>query len=56
MKLGVYLSPQDRKHGVGVGGKAKDGGAAQQAEYEKLFRTATDGSAEQVRRDDGGVV
>jgi alpha-L-fucosidase len=37
MKLGVYLSPQDRKHGVGVGGKAKD--PADQASYEKLLRT-----------------
>lgn len=36
MKLGVYLSPQDRKHGVGVGGRAKD--PAKQAEYESLFR------------------
>lgn len=36
MKLGVYISPQDRKHGVGVGGKAKD--PQNQAEYEKLFR------------------
>jgi alpha-L-fucosidase len=36
MKLGVYLSPQDRKHGVGVGGQAKD--PSQQAAYEKLFR------------------
>ena len=37
MKLGVYLSPQDRKHNIGVGGKADD--AAQQPAYEKLFRT-----------------
>ena len=36
MKLGVYLSPADRKHGVGVGGRAAD--PARQAEYEKLFR------------------
>ncbi len=36
MRLGVYLSPQDRIHGVGVGGRAKD--PARQAEYEKLFR------------------
>jgi hypothetical protein len=36
MRLGVYLSPQDRKHDVGVGGRAKD--AARQAEYERLFR------------------
>jgi alpha-L-fucosidase len=37
MKLGVYISPQDRHHGVGVGGKASD--PAKQADYEKLFRT-----------------
>jgi alpha-L-fucosidase len=37
LKLGVYLSPQDKKHSVGVGGKAKD--PAKQAEYEKLFRS-----------------
>jgi alpha-L-fucosidase len=37
MKLGVYISPQDRKHGVGVGGKAKT--PEEQAAYEKLFRT-----------------
>jgi alpha-L-fucosidase len=37
MKLGVYLSPQDRTHKVGVGGKADD--PTKQAEYEKLFRT-----------------
>jgi alpha-L-fucosidase len=36
MKLGVYISPQDKKHGVGVGGRTSD--AAKQAEYEKLFR------------------
>ncbi|MCC6676509.1 MAG: alpha-L-fucosidase [Phycisphaerales bacterium] len=36
IKLGVYLSPQDRTHGVGVGGRAKD--PARQPEYEKLFR------------------
>lgn len=36
IKLGVYLSPQDRKHGVGIGGKAKD--ESRQAEYESLFR------------------
>lgn len=35
--LGVYLSPQDKKHAVGVGGKAKD--PAKQAEYEQVFRT-----------------
>jgi alpha-L-fucosidase len=36
LKLGVYLSPQDRKHGIGVGGRAKD--PAGQAPYEQLFR------------------
>ena len=36
IKLGVYLSPADRKHGVGVGGRAAD--PVQQAGYEKLFR------------------
>lgn len=36
MKLGVYLSPQDRIHKVGVGGKAED--PAQQEAYEALFR------------------
>lgn len=37
LKLGVYLSPQDRKHGIGIGGKAKN--PADQPTYEKLFRT-----------------
>ena len=37
MKLGVYLSPQDRKHGIAVGGRAKD--PSQQSAYESLFRT-----------------
>ncbi len=37
MKLGVYISPQDKKHNIGVGGKAAD--ATKQAEYETLFRT-----------------
>ncbi len=37
LKLGVYLSPQDRKHGIGVGGKAKN--PTDQPAYEKLFRT-----------------
>lgn len=37
LKLGVYLSPMDRKHGVEVGGKAKTPEA--QAAYETLFRT-----------------
>ncbi len=36
MKLGVYLSPRDLKHGVGIGGKAQD--PAKQAEYETMFR------------------
>jgi alpha-L-fucosidase len=36
IKLGVYLSPADRKHGIGVGGRGAD--QARQAEYEKLFR------------------
>ncbi len=36
MKLGVYLSPQDKTHAVGVGGKAKD--PAKQGEYERIFR------------------
>jgi len=36
MKLGVYLSPQDKKHGIGIGGKAKT--PEEQAQYEKLFR------------------
>ncbi|MBL8999846.1 MAG: alpha-L-fucosidase [Phycisphaerae bacterium] len=36
MKLGVYLSPQDRKQNVGVGGRAAD--PARQADYERLFR------------------
>lgn len=36
MKLGVYLSPRDLKHGVGIGGRAED--PAKQAEYERMFR------------------
>jgi alpha-L-fucosidase len=36
MRLGVYLSPQDRKHGIGIGGKADD--PAMQSEYESIFR------------------
>jgi len=36
LKLGVYLSPADRKHSIEVGGRAKD--AAGQAAYEKVFR------------------
>lgn len=36
MKLGVYLSPADRKHGISVGGKAAS--AAEQQAYEVLFR------------------
>lgn len=34
--LGVYLSPQDKKHGIAVGGKAKTPEA--QKAYEQLFR------------------
>lgn len=37
LKLGVYLSPMDRKFGVEVGGKAKT--PERQAAYETLFRT-----------------
>lgn len=37
LRLGVYLSPQDRIHRVGVGGKADD--PSKQGEYERLFRT-----------------
>lgn len=37
MKLGVYLSPRDLKHGVGIGGRAED--PAKQAAYETMFRT-----------------
>lgn len=37
IKLGVYLSPMDRKHGVEVGGRAKN--PADQAAYIKVFRT-----------------
>ncbi|MEZ5163495.1 MAG: alpha-L-fucosidase [Fimbriimonadaceae bacterium] len=36
IKLGVYLSPQDIKHGIQVGGKAKD--PADQERYVKVFR------------------
>ena len=36
MKLGVYLSPCDRKHGVREGGHADD--PARQAEYSALYR------------------
>lgn len=36
MKLGVYLSPADRKHDIGVGGKASK--PAEQKAYEVLFR------------------
>ncbi len=36
IRLGVYLSPQDRKHGMGVGGRAKEAGG--QAAYEQVFR------------------
>ena len=36
MPLGVYLSPQDRKHGADVGGKCKT--PAEQAAYNELYR------------------
>ena len=36
LKLGVYLSPQDVTHGVGIGGRAKN--PAGQAAYEQVFR------------------
>ena len=36
IKLGIYLSPQDRHYAVDVGGKAQD--PAKQANYEKVFR------------------
>ena len=36
MKLGVYISPIDRKLGIDVGGRATD--PTRQAGYEKLFR------------------
>ena len=36
LKLGVYLSPQDRKHGIGIGGRAAD--PAAQAGYEEVYR------------------
>ena len=37
LKLGVYLSPQDRKHGIEVGGQAKN--PEDQAKYIEVFRT-----------------
>jgi alpha-L-fucosidase len=37
MKLGVYLSPQDRTHHAGVGGKIDD--PSKQLEYQLLYRT-----------------
>jgi alpha-L-fucosidase len=36
LHLGVYLSPQDLKHGIETGGRAKD--PAQQKAYEKVYR------------------
>jgi len=36
LKLGVYLSPRDMKHGIDIGGRSKD--PAGQAAYEQLFR------------------
>ncbi|HTQ11918.1 MAG TPA: alpha-L-fucosidase [Fimbriimonadaceae bacterium] len=36
LRLGVYLSPADRKHGIDVGGRARD--PAAQAAYTRLFR------------------
>ena len=36
MKLGVYLSPCDRKHGAGVGGRC--GSPAEQQRYNELYR------------------
>jgi len=37
LKLGVYLSPADRRHGIEVGGQAPN--AEEQAKYTKIFRT-----------------
>ena len=37
LQLGVYLSPQDIKHGIEVGGKSKD--PAKQQAYNNVFRT-----------------
>ncbi len=36
LKLGVYLSPADRKHNVGVGGRAKV--PAEQESYDRMYR------------------
>ena len=36
LRLGVYLSPQDRKHGAAVGGKCADSEA--QKKYNELYR------------------
>lgn len=36
LKLGVYLSPQDRKFGAGLAGRCKT--AAKQAEYNRMYR------------------
>ena len=37
LKLGVYLSPNDNKHGIGIGGKAPD--PEKQKAYNSLYRT-----------------
>lgn len=37
MKLGVHISPADRKHGAGAGGKCND--SAAQADYIKIYRS-----------------
>lgn len=36
LKLGVYVSPQDRHFGAGVGGRCAD--ASKQAEYNRIYR------------------
>jgi alpha-L-fucosidase len=37
LAFGVYLSPQDKRHGALIGGRTKD--ASRQADYERMFRT-----------------